>query len=73
MYILTNESTTNSVKIRFEETKNKSDIYQQAIRPSISRSRVLATPCGVSNYVGRDSSVGIATRNGLDGPGIEFR
>ena len=24
-------------------------------------------------YVGRDSSVGIATRYGLDGPGIEFR
>ena len=23
--------------------------------------------------VGRDSSVGIATRYGLDGPGIEFR
>jgi hypothetical protein len=26
-----------------------------------------------SYYVGRDSSVGIATRYGLDGPGIEFR
>ena len=24
-------------------------------------------------YVGRDSSVGIATRHGLDGPGIESR
>jgi hypothetical protein len=24
-------------------------------------------------YVGRDSSVGIATRYGLDNPGIEFR
>jgi hypothetical protein len=25
------------------------------------------------HLVGRDSSVGIATRYGLDGPGIEFR
>ena len=25
------------------------------------------------NIVGRDSSVGVATRYGLDGPGIEFR
>jgi hypothetical protein len=27
----------------------------------------------ISFYVGRDSSVGIATRYELDGPGIEFR
>jgi hypothetical protein len=27
----------------------------------------------VHAYVGRDSVVGIATRNGLDGPGIETR
>ena len=25
------------------------------------------------NYVGRDNSVGIVTRYGLDGPGIEYR
>ena len=27
----------------------------------------------MTKYVGRDSSVGIATRYRLDGPGIEFR
>ena len=27
----------------------------------------------IHSHVGRDSSVGIATRYGLDGPGIEFR
>jgi len=27
----------------------------------------------VSIYVGRDNSVGIVTRYGMDGPGIEFR
>jgi hypothetical protein len=31
---------------------------------------VISAPCGC---VGRDSAVGIATRYGLDGPGIEYR
>ena len=30
-------------------------------------------PHFVANFVGRDSSVGIATRYGVDGPGIESR
>jgi hypothetical protein len=43
------------------------------LQRAVPASNVRTDHYDIQKYVGRDSSVGIATRYGLDGPGIESR
>ena len=54
----------------------KKRIYRNAVSQSLRNTALYAQgfmTSIVSNVAGRDSSVGIATRYGLDDPGIEFQ
>jgi hypothetical protein len=58
------------------EIKSVTNIFLKGLsnttKSEISLPRLRFEP-GIPEYVGRDSVVGIATRYGLDGPGIESR